>query len=428
MFKQFIKNTPFGISAILLFLAIGFLVLILPVFGHKTLIVRTGSMQPQIGVGDLIFVWPKSEYRVGDIIAFKEEGRSPTTITHRINSVINQNNQIFYETKGDANKQPDDVLVPKNYILGSADYSIKGLGKIFVLVKTKNGFLLTALIPAVLVIVLEVLNVIREFKKPKSTKTPVPATVLVINKKSNKHQGPMGMNVPSVSFRSLLNSLTEKINFHIPKPDIGMPYYSTGFKSILPYIVIVALLTGTTLASTYSDSEISTGNVFQAASVYPSSTPQVSEPFADDVIAVAGTFGHCCSDLSSDPLVAKPLVTGAPDSPPDTDFIQISDSSSVTLKFVDNKAVPAAGPDIRIHIYDTEFPAFADISVSQDCTTFTSLGLFEDDQTIDLEIESALYPFVKCVKLTDQVAGGDPFPTLGFDLDAVEALHSQIDP
>jgi hypothetical protein len=177
-------------------------------------------------------------------------------------------------------------------------------------------------------------------------------------------------------------------------------------------------------AAFLTDSETSSGNVFQAADSFPT-----GEPFVDDVVNVTGTFGHCCSDLSSDPAVAKPLVTGAPDSPPDTDFIQISDSSSITVKFVDNKALPGgnANPDIRVHIYDTEFLANAEILVSQDCTSFTSLGIFPDTADADLNIDSTGYTFVKCVKLIDQVAIGDPFPTLGVDLDAVEALNSAPD-
>lgn len=166
-------------------------------------------------------------------------------------------------------------------------------------------------------------------------------------------------------------------------------------------------------------------------SVNPSPLPTPSsEPFIDAVTAVNGTFGHCCdsNNLSSDPSVAAALVTGAPDSPPDADFIQISDNSTVTTMFVNNKAIPAAGADIRIHVYDALFPADAMIEVSQDCSSYTSLGIFSDSANVDLDIESTGYTEVKCVRITDQVAVGDPFPTLGFDLDAIEALHSLPDP
>lgn len=171
----------------------------------------------------------------------------------------------------------------------------------------------------------------------------------------------------------------------------------------------------------FSDTETSTGNTLTVSEEFP-------DPYVDEVVGVTGTFGHCCNAgaLSSDPLVAEPLVTGAPDSPPTSNFIQISDNSSITLKFVDNKAVPTGdtSPDIRIHVYDNLFPATATIEVSQDGTTWISLDNHPDTANVDLNIEGIGLTEVKYVRLTDLEATGDPYPTLGFDLDAVEALSS----
>ncbi|HEX7456681.1 MAG TPA: hypothetical protein VF303_04425 [Candidatus Nanoarchaeia archaeon] len=185
-------------------------------------------------------------------------------------------------------------------------------------------------------------------------------------------------------------------------------------------LIVVGVKTITTTPF-FSDTETSAGNTLSVSEEFP-------DPYVDEVVDVTGTFGHCCDagDLSSDPNVAEPLVTEAPDSPPATNFIQISDNSSITLKFVDNKAVPTGdtNPDIRIHVYDDLFPATATIEVSQDGTTWYSLGDFPDTANVDLNIESTGLAEVKYVKLTDLVAAGDPYPTLGFDLDAVEALSS----
>jgi predicted ribosomally synthesized peptide with SipW-like signal peptide len=158
----------------------------------------------------------------------------------------------------------------------------------------------------------------------------------------------------------------------------------------------------------------------------PSGSPDPGEPFADAVPTVNGTFGHCCdgSDLSSNPAIAATLVTGAPDSPPDSDFIQISDSSSVTLQFVNNKAVNGVGADIRVYIYDALFPATALIEVSHNCSTYVSAGLYSDTANVDIDLTTLGLTEALCVRITDQVAIGDPFPTLGFDLDAMEALNS----
>jgi hypothetical protein len=196
----------------------------------------------------------------------------------------------------------------------------------------------------------------------------------------------------------------------------------SAFKLLILFFIVGLVVIGVrakVTGSFFTDTEMQTGNTISTAESFPN-------PYVDEVVGVTGTFGHCCSDLSSDPLVAKPLVTGAPDSPPDYDFIQISDNSSITLKFVDNKAVPTGdtNPDIQIHVYDDLFPATATIEVSQDGTTWVSLGNYPDTADVDLNIEGTGLAEVKYVRLTDLVAGGDPYPTLGFDLDAVEALSS----
>jgi len=202
-------------------------------------------------------------------------------------------------------------------------------------------------------------------------------------------------------------------------------------------VFMLALLSYNATFALFSDTATSTSNIFAAASIFPSPSATASasasptgsptptpDPFADAVTSVTGTFGHCCSDLSSDPGVAAPLVTGAPDSPPDTDFIQISDDSSITLQFVDNKAVDGSGADIRIHIYDTLFPASALIEVSPDGTTYTTASASQPDTSdFDIDLTPLGLAEVKFIKITDLV-GDVEFPSLGYDLDAVEALNS----
>ena len=94
------------------------------------------------------------------------------------------------------------------------------------------------------------------------------------------------------------------------------------------------------------------------------------------------------------------------------------------MAFVNNKAVDGLGNDIRIHIFDALFPANAEIFISDNGVTFTSVGIFPDTSNINIDINGTGLTEVTHVRFTDQVAGGDPYPTLGFDLDAVEALNS----
>ena len=72
MLKAFFKEMPFGMSVIFIILAIGFVYIAAPIFGNSALIVRSGSMQPQIAVGDLAVVKKQANgnYKTKDIISF----------------------------------------------------------------------------------------------------------------------------------------------------------------------------------------------------------------------------------------------------------------------------------------------------------------------------------------------------------------------
>ena len=81
-------------------------------------------MSPTIEKGDMILVKLDTDYNVGDIISFKDNG---TIITHRIIE-INDNN---YVTKGDANNTADNPI-KENQIIGK---TVKIASRAFILAK-----------------------------------------------------------------------------------------------------------------------------------------------------------------------------------------------------------------------------------------------------------------------------------------------------
>ena len=85
------------------------------IFGYKPLVVLSGSMEPSIKTGSVIYYSKVSEdaLKVGDIITFKTNSKSDF-ITHRINKIENGK----YETKGDANKTPDLETITFSNIVG----------------------------------------------------------------------------------------------------------------------------------------------------------------------------------------------------------------------------------------------------------------------------------------------------------------------
>src|SRR3989338_8935720 len=289
MIKQFIKATPFGLSILLLTLAVGFIVLIAPIGGNKALIVRSGSMQPAIGVGDLITVKPQETYKAGDIIAFKDPLKSSVIVTHRITGQKIQNDQILYQTKGDTNEEADFSLVPKENVIGRADISIRGVGKLLAFTKTRDGFLALAIGPAILVILLEINNIIKEVRKIRVSKNTSEVGLLALSevegdswevrrviKTLYHHYGkPMGLPHPNASFRSLFYIiLRAKSRSHLKNYYNFSGKFSTSsnntsiiFRSIFP-IMAAFLLIGNTF-SFFSDTETSTGNTFTAAESFP---------------------------------------------------------------------------------------------------------------------------------------------------------------
>lgn len=147
-----------------------------PAFGNRSLIVKSGSMEPAIKVGDLVVVQTGKSifgsklisYKNGDIIAFKNAGSEKVMVTHRIVGEESKNNQTFYKTKGDANAETDNWLVAKKDILGKADTRLPYIGKILSFVKSKYGFPLVIAFPAVIVILFESFSIYKEIRRQKS--------------------------------------------------------------------------------------------------------------------------------------------------------------------------------------------------------------------------------------------------------------------
>jgi signal peptidase len=111
--------------------------------------VQTGSMNPTIKIGDLIFVKEVNSYKQGDIITFVSgTGNSKTTITHRIEK---KNEDNTFTTKGDANTVTDVDTVREENILGKYFFRIPLLGYPINLVRTPLGFLILIVIPSVII-------------------------------------------------------------------------------------------------------------------------------------------------------------------------------------------------------------------------------------------------------------------------------------
>jgi signal peptidase len=144
--------------------------------------VYTGSMEPAIPVGSIVVIKPvgTETLKTGDIICFKLS--EPTSITHRIINITNEG----FTTKGDANEDPDQWTVKKENVIGKLVFTIPYIGYIGYFVRTPIGLILLIILPAILIIILEIRNIIKELKKtkppPQITHMTLPAALRNLEK------------------------------------------------------------------------------------------------------------------------------------------------------------------------------------------------------------------------------------------------------
>lgn len=108
------------------------------VTGGSTLVVGGPSMEPTIPLGSVVLAVPvdPAELRVGDIVSVRM-GPANAMFTHRIVRAVVLPAGLHFETRGDANEDPDPSLVPASRVIGRmaftlpfAGYGVSALGSI----------------------------------------------------------------------------------------------------------------------------------------------------------------------------------------------------------------------------------------------------------------------------------------------------------
>ena len=124
--------------------------------------ILTQSMYPTIKAGDVIVTYKddNNQYNKGDVITFISPKNGGITITHRINNVYKVNNQYSYKTKGDNNNTADSEVVVGNNVLGKVVLKIPKVGFFQQFLVTKTGWIAVVVIPALGVIIYDILKVI----------------------------------------------------------------------------------------------------------------------------------------------------------------------------------------------------------------------------------------------------------------------------
>lgn len=148
-------------------------------FGFQSFVVVSGSMNPSMPVGSIVYTQKADLINVGDVITFD---RGNVKITHRVIGITNKDgtpvsnlvspipgapnpNQIYYKTKGDANNSADSDLVPADKVVGKAFVNMPAVGKITNFLKTIPGFLSLIVGPTLIFVALELWNIKKEIEK-----------------------------------------------------------------------------------------------------------------------------------------------------------------------------------------------------------------------------------------------------------------------
>ena len=111
-----IKKIIHFLSNIIYILITLYVLICLPMlFNYKPLVVLSGSMEPTLPIGSVIYYHPVEEkdLKVGDIVTFKLKDNK-TLVSHRITSIDNG----IIKTKGDANNSVDSLNLTYSSILG----------------------------------------------------------------------------------------------------------------------------------------------------------------------------------------------------------------------------------------------------------------------------------------------------------------------
>lgn len=116
------------------------------IMGIKPFIVLTGSMEPNIKAGDLVFVKEVDieQLKEGDIIAFRHT-EEDVVLIHRIVRKETEEKKTILRTKGDNNQTEDKNDVDCEKIEGIYILRFEQIGTIAMFIRSKEGLIISVL-------------------------------------------------------------------------------------------------------------------------------------------------------------------------------------------------------------------------------------------------------------------------------------------
>jgi signal peptidase I len=157
------KHITYAVLGVL----VGFVILlaISPVIGLRFDTILSGSMSPSMNIGDLVVVTPTSpeDLKVGDVIVFHSPNGGGL-VCHRIVAIDQGDGSLAFQTKGDANEDPDPLPLDSDSIVGKVQVCIPMMGYVVKWLQGPFGLLMILALGAAALLIPE---------KPKESKKEV---------------------------------------------------------------------------------------------------------------------------------------------------------------------------------------------------------------------------------------------------------------
>lgn len=131
------------ITSVVVVFTIGLLMI-----GLRPLVIRSGSMEPTYGIGDVVLVSsePAANIREGQVVTRFGAPEAVDSLTHRVRHVTRDRDEVQVETRGDANDSSEFWSMPPEQHVGVLVASIPGIGRPLTSVRSSVGWAVTAML------------------------------------------------------------------------------------------------------------------------------------------------------------------------------------------------------------------------------------------------------------------------------------------
>jgi signal peptidase I len=164
---KLIKIAKIGVLSLAALAVLALLGLSLPIDGRRAFSVQTGSMEPAVKAGSLVFVnrIPAADIAAGDVITYINPKNTKQTITHRVLEVRKQpNGPRRFVTQGDANSNPD-LPISESRVVGKVDAVVPYAGRAVDTLWHPIGLAFLIYVPALIVVISEVRRLAAHYRK-----------------------------------------------------------------------------------------------------------------------------------------------------------------------------------------------------------------------------------------------------------------------